>query len=661
MKKVLLSVLLVCMVLLSVHAMAENPCEHIRDCTGTVCLNCGEEYYGDNVQHLAFCFEDTCEICGEPCQGNIHIHPCNSDICDYCGATCTPYNSDSYCPSNLRTYEYVNAEYHKYICTNCGREDSSVHSRYCDESVCMYCRGAYTGDDFWHRAFEGNPVFTPVINADGTSTIHKIFCTCGEDVSADFGLTYEESMHTIATTQGQAATCTEDGLTDGKFCDTCGYILEKQTVIPASGHAVVTDAGKAATCTEDGLTEGSHCSTCNAVLQEQTVIPAPGHTPVKDAGKAATCTEGGLTDGSHCSVCNTVLEAQTVIPATGHTPVKDAGKAATCNESGLTDGSHCSVCNTVLEAQSVIPATGHTIVNDRGYSATCTRPGLTYGSHCSVCGKTLERQATIPAKGHVFGEPEITPATCEANGLSKETCTVCGFVQETVLPATGHAYTDIYVSLNNGTHGAPCEHEGCGSYNIKNCEFIEKAVGNLLTKTCPVCGYTISEILNTFSEEPAGAIEQVIQNTLDSVVSEEPTEGKTALEDIQFVSEIKLETPVTIPSDKDDEKPGQTVTLVVYEQKIISKALEEDVPLHVYNVALVSNGETVEPKGIIKVELPCEEDEQEILKSMSLVLVLSDGTLMEIEFEVVDGKIVFETDAVGTIAFVDASLLKNQE
>ena len=98
------------MVLLSVHAMAENPCEHIRDCTGTVCLNCGEEYYGDNVQHLAFCFEDTCEICGEPCQGNIHIHPCNSDICDYCGATCTPYNSDSYCPSNLRTYEYVNAE-----------------------------------------------------------------------------------------------------------------------------------------------------------------------------------------------------------------------------------------------------------------------------------------------------------------------------------------------------------------------------------------------------------------------------------------------------------------------------------------------------------------------------------------------------------------------
>ena len=69
----------------------------------------------------------------------------------------------------------------------------------------------------------------------------------------------------------------------------------------------------------------------------------------------------------------------------------------------------------------------------------------------------------------------------------------------------------------------------------------------------------------------------------------------------------------------------------------------------------------VEPKGIIKVELPCEEDEQEILKSMSLVLVLSDGTLMEIEFEVVDGKIVFETDAVGTIAFVDASLLKNQE
>ncbi len=42
-------------------------------------------------------------------------------------------------------------------------------------------------------------------------------------------------------------------------------------------HVSVTDRSVAATCTEDGLTEGEHCSKCGEILVTQQVIAAPGH------------------------------------------------------------------------------------------------------------------------------------------------------------------------------------------------------------------------------------------------------------------------------------------------------------------------------------------------------------------------------------------------
>ena len=127
----------------------------------------------------------------------------------------------------------------------------------------------------------------------------------------------------------------------------------------ATGHKVVVDQAKEATCTEDGLTEGKHCSVCNEVIKKQEVIPATGHKVVVDQGKKATCTEDGLTEGKHCSVCKEAIKKQEVIPATGHKVVVDQAKEATCTENGLTEGSHCSVCNKIIKKQGIIPALGH--------------------------------------------------------------------------------------------------------------------------------------------------------------------------------------------------------------------------------------------------------------------------------------------------------------
>ena len=56
---------------------------------------------------------------------------------------------------------------------------------------------------------------------------------------------------------------------------------------PVCEHEEVIDEGYPATCTKDGLSEGKHCAKCNEVLASQTTIPALGHTT--DLGRCTRC------------------------------------------------------------------------------------------------------------------------------------------------------------------------------------------------------------------------------------------------------------------------------------------------------------------------------------------------------------------------------------
>lgn len=285
----------------------------------------------------------------------------------------------------------------------------------------------------------------------------------------------EECKHSWQETIDSEATCTDKG---GKTlsCSLCGEV-RKEGIDPL-GHNLVTVSAKAPTCTETGLTEGKFCNRCNKAIVKQDAVAALGHTLVTDAAVAATCTTGGLTAGAHCSVCETVTTPQTTVNALGHDLITVTGFAPTCTEAGLSDGTKCSRCPHVEVEQGTIEATRHTEVEDLGYAATCTTAGLTNGKHCSVCTTVTVEQVPIEATGHKIVTSGAVAPTCksegESGGKACETCSVvfetsntlavvdhkfeggsCVFCQLTV--SAGLAYADV--------DAGSCEVTGIGTFN----------------------------------------------------------------------------------------------------------------------------------------------------------------------------------------------------
>ena len=58
-------------------------------------------------------------------------------------------------------------------------------------------------------------------------------CSCGEKVKEEIAML----AHTEEVIKGKEATCTEEGLTEGKKCSVCGTILVAQEAIKAKGHS----------------------------------------------------------------------------------------------------------------------------------------------------------------------------------------------------------------------------------------------------------------------------------------------------------------------------------------------------------------------------------------------------------------------------------------
>lgn len=340
----------------------------------------------------------------------------------------------------------------------------------------------------------------------------------------------ENGEHTSETLEGFAATCTENGLTDGEVCSVCGEVLTEQEILPAaghtferdeardikntctengleaytcscgetndivifaSGHNVVKLVGKAPTCTEDGLTTGAKCSKCETVLIEQTKIEKLGHKAVTLPAVAATCTEDGKTEGSKCSVCGEILTAQQTVKATGHKEVVLEAIAPTCITEGRTEGKYCSVCHTLLVIPQPVGFAAHTPVKDNAVAPTCTAKGLTEGEHCLVCDTVLKKQQNVPATGHTWDKGKVTKAaTCKEDGVMSFKCSECGATKTESIPKlTTHTY-----NAGKVTKTATCKEAGVKTFTCTVCGATKtEPIAKLTTHTykdgkCTVCG-----------------------------------------------------------------------------------------------------------------------------------------------------------------------------
>ena len=162
------------------------------------------------------------------------------------------------------------------------------------------------------------------------------------------------------------------------------YMVAEETV--TCSHEILIDPAIAATCTSEGLTEGKHCSLCGEVLVAQTVVPKLDHNYQKSTVIKPTCTERGFTT----FVCNCGDEYQgNYVEALGHTAGEwEIVTEATESEAGL-KVQKCTACGKTVNEET-IPATGsNTNINaSQGLKFTSNGDGTCYVSGIGTCTDT---------------------------------------------------------------------------------------------------------------------------------------------------------------------------------------------------------------------------------------------------------------------------------
>lgn len=278
------------------------------------------------------------------------------------------------------------------------------------------------------------------------------------DVCDDCGyawLTTDAEHHHTIKTGDKAATCTEDGIKGGEYCEVCGYVVPNSgEVVPALNHPeanrsthIVEVEGKDL-CTEGGLSV-TICDLCDEVI-DYTLAPAQGHKVSKwltegtlgsgeaqVVAKAPTTTKKGLAIGT-CPVCGDYVTKE--LPAFLNTDGtinsaytrKDVVPAVDCADQATVD---LTISLDVWDAEGVqgtqaitfegvtLPAVGHTLDGKKFPPegvGTSTNPIVLDSATYDEATKTYESEY-----GTIKVDTETEP-TCEDEGIKAYfLCDVC--------------------------------------------------------------------------------------------------------------------------------------------------------------------------------------------------------------------------------------------
>ena len=192
--------------------------------------------------------------------------------------------------------------------------------------------------------------------------------------------------HTIVIDEGVEATCTEDGITEGKHCGVCNEILVKQEAIVSSGHNY-----KINEFASNNTVLVYQCTNCSDSYEKEYVgnsLCANGHTESEWITTVESKCDVKGSAHKICTICEIELEIKSLEFAE-HTEKTVFGTPAKCNEDGLTDGVICSVCETIIVEQTIITAQGHNYQLTNTVSPTETEDGYVEYT-CSECSDSYQ-------------------------------------------------------------------------------------------------------------------------------------------------------------------------------------------------------------------------------------------------------------------------------
>lgn len=157
-------------------------------------------------------------------------------------------------------------------------------------------------------------------------------------------------------------TCVQDKVKT-KTCSVCGFAQATVISGTATGHTNQIMPGQAATCTQPGLTEGVKCAVCDEVLLAQQTISMMSHD-CEITHVPVSCTGYGY-DHYRCKYCDDSYYKNPV-PPTGH-HYEAVVTAPTCTGEGFTTCT-CSGCGDAYTIDRTAP-TDHRY--ERGVCVLC--------------------------------------------------------------------------------------------------------------------------------------------------------------------------------------------------------------------------------------------------------------------------------------------------